>query len=79
MMQSHNPFGVPFQISPHAVHHTHDEFDPIPFSRHRSRRIWKKLLQRQARTRRKVERPGAFSFQGRMIIHPAVYRELQRI
>lgn len=63
---------VPVIFSEHATELVGHTFDPIPWSPHRSQRIWKKLIKRQRLTVREDRRPCVYMFHGRMIVHPAL-------
>jgi hypothetical protein len=62
--------GIDVIESHHATSHTHDAFEPIPYSPHRSKRIWKKLWKRHRQTWHPVREPCAYMFYGKMIMHP---------
>jgi len=46
--------------------------DPVKPSRHRSKRIWKKLLSRTH------SEPAIFHINGMLMMHPVTYQELKR-
>lgn len=73
-----NPFGVQIISDPRLTKYTHDQIDLIPVSRNRSRRVWKKLVQRRRNDARPVHTPQAIQIGGRLIAHPRIIDELRR-
>jgi len=69
--------GMEIRVSDLATEFVGHSFDPIPYSRHRSKRIWKKLLKRQRLTRREIRNPCMYKLYDRLIVHPAVMKELR--
>lgn len=65
-------------VSPHATELAGHMFEPIRWSPHRSRRIWKKLVKRQRRTIRGDRRPCAYMLNDQMIVHPALRHALEQ-
>lgn len=70
--------GLRVVVSPHAVETVGHEFNPIRWSQHRSRRIWKKLQKRQRLSVRPIIRPAAFQMAGQIVVHPDIAAELRR-
>jgi hypothetical protein len=69
--------GIPlggYTITPHALIETDERLFPV--SKHRSKRIRKKLIKRFGGEFRK--KPGAFRMGNQIFMHPAIYAELQR-
>ncbi len=69
-----NPFGVQIFWDLNAT-----EFDGFnfPLSKHRSRRLHKKLLNRHGVQERR--KPAIFKSGGRFIVHPALRLEIERM
>jgi hypothetical protein len=62
-------------VSEHAREEIGAHIDVIPISRHRSRRIWKKLIKRRRATARPMWRPVAFRLGGFLFVHPAIHAQ----
>ena len=50
--------------------HVGDEIDQIPISKHRSRRVFKKLCKRRRANARPIKRDVAYVFNGQMFMSP---------
>lgn len=70
--------GMPIVVTEAATDFVGHTFTPIPYSPHRSARIWKRLAKRQRASRREDRRPGAFLFGPKWLIHPEVAAALSR-
>lgn len=66
-------FGLPITVSVHALQDTAERL--FPASRHRSRRIHKKLVKRFGGEFRRV--PAIWRTPTGLVMHPARYAELQ--
>jgi len=67
-------FGVPIMVSHHAMKDTDQRL--FPASRHRSRRIHKKLVKRFGGEFRRV--PCIYQTPQGLVAHPALYEQLKR-
>ena len=72
-------FGIPVIISVNAIEMYCVSLSPIVFSKHRSLRIWKKLVKRQRKTYKDGWRPCAYMLGDKMVVHPEIYKKLKGI
>ena len=66
--------GIPIQVSPYALKETEERTFPV--SRHRSKRLHKKLCKRHGGEFKKE--PAIFLTKQGYLMHPAMYEELKR-
>lgn len=64
-------------VSGHATELVGYQFDPMPWSPHRSARLWKKLWRRHRRTIREDRRPCAYRMGDKLIVHPSLMADLR--
>lgn len=69
---------LPIIVSPYALTLVVTDERLFPVSRHRSKRIHKKLIKRYGGEFKIIREPAIWNMLGKIVLHPSLYEEFKR-